>query len=187
MRPYAINVKTGQAFELAAQGNYVRLKTSGVVVKVECLETNESIELEQGDDAFLTGFKSLRVSHTDAADQSVVLQIGNNTRASSSKVGGSVAVSNVNGAFLHSNPNVTNAVGGVVVAAANAARRYLLIQNNHATDILRVTLDGSAPTATHGIKVKAGGYYEPPGFAPTGAVKALSGIASNTDVEVVEA
>jgi hypothetical protein len=72
------------------------------------------------------------------------------------------------------------------VLAANANRRYLLIQNNDTAGIIYVRLDGGAATAATGIKIAAGGSYECAGYVPTGAITAIGDIASNANVVAVE-
>ena len=81
-------------------------------------------------------------------------------------------------------PAVTNASGQV--AAANAARRTLLVQNNHATGNIFITLDGSAATLGNGIKISPGSLILLDVFCPSGAVNAIGDIANNAAVIVVE-
>lgn len=98
---------------------------------------------------------------------------------------GSVTIRNQQGAFSQAQATVTNASGQLL--AANAARRYLLIQNNDTTGIVYVTLDGSAATTANGIKLLPGGAsLELQGYVPSGAINALGSIASNAAVVVVE-
>jgi hypothetical protein len=91
----------------------------------------------------------------------------------------------VNSAFAQSAPAVTNASGNLL--AANANRRTLIIQNNHATGNIFVRLDGAAATTGNGIKIPAlGGTLVLDGFAPTAAITAIGDIANNTAVIVSE-
>jgi len=88
------------------------------------------------------------------------------------------------GAFTQAQKTVTNASAQLL--AANAARRYLLIQNNDATGVVYVTIDGTAATTAKGIKIDAGGSYECAGFCPSGEIRAIGSIASNANVVAVE-
>ncbi len=97
----------------------------------------------------------------------------------------SVAVSNVNSAFGQINAGINNS-GSVVMLAAKANRRYLLIQNNDPIGDIYVNLSGSAATATTGILIKAGESFELNGFCTTAAIQAIGTIASNSKVIVVE-
>lgn len=98
---------------------------------------------------------------------------------------GQVDIVNTGGAFTQAEPAVTNAAGGVTVLAANPIRRYLLVQNNDALANLRVTLDGTAPTAAHGIKLLPGGALELTNYSPTGQVRVIADQATAA-VTVVE-
>lgn len=97
---------------------------------------------------------------------------------------GTVTLSGQSGSFVNASATVTNASATLV--AANAGRRYLLIQNNDATGVIYVTLDGQTATAALGVKIAAGGSIELQGYVPVGAVKAIGSIASNANIVTVE-
>jgi hypothetical protein len=59
--------------------------------------------------------------------------------------------------FTHSVATTGGTTG--VAIAANVSRRYLLIQNNDATDPAFIKI-GAAAVANQGIKIVAGGSYE---------------------------
>lgn len=96
------------------------------------------------------------------------------------------------GTFTHTQPTIANTTS-VTLVASNAERRYLLIQNNSAANVMvslnNDTLTGIAPTATNlGIVIAAGAAYESPSNAcPTAAVTVYqsSGGSINT-VSVIE-
>lgn len=97
---------------------------------------------------------------------------------------GQVTVTNTGGAFTQSQHTVTNASGQL--RAANAARRYLLIQNNDPSGIVYVNVSGAAATVAAGVAIPAGGSYELANYVPTGAINAIGSIASNANVVTVE-
>lgn len=70
--------------------------------------------------------------------------------------------------------------GGVSVLAANANRKGALLRNV-GTANARVTLDGSTPSATHGLLLKPDEVLtlDQP-YCPTGAVKALRSTSTST-------
>lgn len=71
------------------------------------------------------------------------------------------------------------------LVAASGTRKYLLIQNNGATDIY-LNFSGASATIADGVKVgAAGGFYESAGSIVTNAITAISS-ASNAAVIVVE-
>lgn len=113
------------------------------------------------------------------------IQIGiGNGQARYNRSQGSVAVTNVNGAFTQAAATVTTTSAQLL--AAKASRRYLLIQNNDATGDIFVRLDGVAATLTNGVKIAAGGSYELTNYVPTGAITAIGSIASNANIVIVE-
>ena len=124
-----------------------------------------------------------RVEIDVTGTDTVTVGIGNG-QARYNRSQGSVAVTNVSGAFTNAAATVTNA--SAQLKAANATRRYLLIQNNDASGDIYVRLDGTAATIGTGVKIPAGGSYELQGYVPTGAVTAIGSIASNANIVVVE-
>lgn len=81
---------------------------------------------------------------------------------------------------------VTGAAGGVVLLQANPARLSALIINTGANP-MRVTTDGSAPTATHGKRVPSGGALTLDGLnPPTKEVKAIREGGSDTTANASE-
>lgn len=75
---------------------------------------------------------------------------------------------------------IDDTVGGVEILAKNIHRKSAMIINV-GEETMRVTTDGSAPTATHGKPVVAGGalVLSSP-YCPTESVKAIREGASNT-------
>lgn len=121
---------------------------------------------------FSEGFDKYMIKGgANAQTMQVVARFGNKV-SYDQPPNGDVTVTNTGGAFTQSEPAVTNVVSTVL--AANAARRYLLVQNNDPTATLRVTVDGSNATLTHGIKLAQGGALELSNYAPTGAVKVIA-------------
>lgn len=86
------------------------------------------------------------------------------------------------GSFANAAATVTNASASLI--AANAVRKYMLIQNNGAAAIY-ITFGGAA-TLTTGIKIAAGGAYESGEVASTQQVFAIGDIASNPNIVTVQ-
>lgn len=113
------------------------------------------------------------------------VQVGiGNGQARYNRSQGSVAITNVNGAFTQIQKTVTNA--NAILVPNNSARRYLLIQNNDAIGDIYVNLAGAGATLASGLKIPAGGSYECQGYLPTGYIFCIGSIASNANVVVVE-
>lgn len=81
---------------------------------------------------------------------------------------------------------VDGTAGGVILLAANPGRKSALIINT-GSEPMRVTTDGSAPTATHGKLVAAGGSLALSSpYCPTVEVKAIRAGATNTTANASE-
>lgn len=186
MRIRTIKIAPGQAFELTAAGNYVRVRYSAVDLTVENLDVQgEVVELSQGDDVELSEFRNLRISHDSAAEQIVKLLIAKNKKAGSSQVSGVVNFGA--GGMNQGRGSVSNAAS-VQLLPANPSRKYLLLQNNDLSAVMRVTLDGSAAAAGAGFRIEAGGSFELAAFNASGAINAIMETASAAvdNVEWVE-
>lgn len=118
-----------------------------------------------------------------SAADTIKVGIGNG-EARYNRSQGNVAITNVSGAFTQSTKTVTNISASMI--AANAARRYLLIQNKSASGDIYLNLAGAAATVADGVKIAAGASYELQGYLPTGAIFAIGSIASNAEVIAVE-
>jgi hypothetical protein len=74
----------------------------------------------------------------------------------------------------------------IQLLAANTSRKGVMIQNVGASN-MRVTFDGSTPTATHGKRVAPGGMIAlSMPFCATGAIKAIREAGSDTVASVTE-
>lgn len=78
---------------------------------------------------------------------------------------------------------VTNASSQLL--AANAGRKYLLIQNKDSAGTIYVSF-GAAATVANGIKISPGGFWEWDKAIPVNAVHAIGDAANNPNVAVVE-
>lgn len=95
-----------------------------------------------------------------------------------------VTVTNTGGPFAQSAKTVTSSSAQLL--AANAARRYLLIQNKDSSGSIWVNLMGQPSTPSNGILILPGGSFELSAFVPTGEIFAIGSIANNPNVVVVE-
>ncbi len=114
------------------------------------------------------------------------IQVGiGNGQARYNRSQGNVAITNTGGAFTQGQASVTNADQAII--AANANRRFLQVQNNDASAVLRVMLDGTAASATKGFRVQPGQTLDIPNFCPTGAIHAFmeTATAAANNVEFV--
>lgn len=133
----------------------------------------------------LGGFDRYRITSATAQSVQIVARDGVDV-AYDKQPEGTVQVTNWQGAFSQAQATVTTA--SAQLFAAKAARRYLLIQNNDASGIVYVTLNGAAATAANGFQVQpGGGVLELSAFVPPGQINAIGSIASNANVVIAEA
>lgn len=184
-----VTINAGQTLEYFEPGDFFRLlEASGPVDITFYSQGKEVSEAENIGEGFAEKFRTGqfdRVRITSATTQALqfVIRLGADVFYDKPPTG-SVTVENVNGDFSQSQKTVTNASGQLL--AANAARRYLLIQNNDSGGDIYVTLDGTAATTAKGIKITAGGSYECQGYVTTREIRAIGSIASNANVVAVE-
>jgi hypothetical protein len=173
-------------------GNFFRvMAATGETLKIEFYRMGSKLGDAENVGAgyaerFEENFDKVVITSTAAQTVRAVSRLGNDVRYDTPPVG-NVAVTNapaLNGAFVNAQKTVTNASAEML--AANAARRYLLIQNRDGTGDIYVTLDGSAATTGNGIKIEAAGSLELQGYVPIGAINAIGTIANNPNVLTVE-
>lgn len=202
MRPYKLRIPAGEQVEIIAPGNYLRVKSAAVPVLMQSPENSEEAELDQGDAIELSPFNRLLLSHSDAAEQTVIVYIGRGTSMVSSQVGGSVTVSGtVEVANDTGNPLPTVATPAVAMSqaaatvgvasaqllAAKPARKFLMVQNNDATANVYLNLSGAAATVEGGVKIAPGGSLLLDVATPSAAITAIADVATaGNAVTVVE-
>lgn len=87
---------------------------------------------------------------------------------------GTVSLTNLQGAYTNGRATVT-AVAVSTLLAADAARRFVEVQNTDTGIYLRLTVDGVDPTIAQGIRIAPGqSWCSPANFAPVGAIKAIA-------------
>jgi hypothetical protein len=142
MRQIALKVPVGSTLEIAAPGNYIRVNTAAVTLRIEAPEVNASFDMSEGDAVELQDFQRLRITHSDAAEQSIVLLIGKGSRYTSSKVeitsaiediavvlSGAADVTIKQGATLTAPAAVSVGVAATALVAADATRRSVRFFN----------------------------------------------------------
>lgn len=176
MRTRKFVIPAGEALEIAVNGDYLRVMASTVMLYIERDGNGDKIEISEGEDIENWPYKVVRISHDDVTEKVVRLTMGKGSRVGSAKIGGAVSLAGMQGQFTQGRASVTNA--NQALLAANAARRYLMIQNNDAAQVLRVKLDGNAATATEGFRIQPGGSLELNGYQASGAISAMMEVAT---------
>ncbi len=170
-------------------GNFFRIRTATAGIDVEFRRAGKKLAEN------LVSATSAEWAYPEGGfDQVIVTSSGNQLvefdiyagRVGSDAVQGNVSlITGPAGAHVPAAVAITNA--SAVILAANAARKYLLIQNAHASDTLWVRCDGVAAAATPAcLAIPAGGVWEPP-FVPTGEIRGIRSVASGgNNVHVIE-
>lgn len=128
-------------------------------------------------------FNKVRVESAAGGSTHFVARLGNTVGYDKAPTG-DVAV--VGGLFTQTRASVTNVAQ--LLSAGNGSRKYLLIQNNDASAVLRLTVDGSAPGAGAGFRIEPGDLFELPFYCATGEINAImeTATAAADNVEICE-
>lgn len=182
MKSLTLKIKNGVPETIGISGDYVRVKTASVPVRIQVESGDVDATIEQGDALNLKPFTRLVISHADAAEQTITLLIGDGTSADSAKVGGSVAVTGTvavddGGTFASSMAPATIGLVAAAISPANAARRFLLIQNIDAAGVIWIRFNAN-PAIDGGIRLEPGAMLLLEKRAPAGNVQLISNIAA---------
>lgn len=186
MKSITLKIAAGNPEDIGVSGDYVRIKSASVPVRIEAENGQVDATIEEGDALNLKPFTRLRVSHADAAEQTITLLIGNGTSSDSARVGGSIAVAELP-AVAVAMTQTANAVGvaSAQLVAANAARRFLLIQNTDAAANVFLNVAGAAAVLNQGVKLSPGASVLFDVATPGGAVFAIASAATAAGAVVV--
>lgn len=188
MRTITINLQAGVALPVYAGGDYFHLLETTAGIDVEFLR-NQGVFSTARDMEFgffsrpTGGFEGLVM--TSATTQAVKIVVGEGD-GGYNRTTGSVQIIGNQGAFTQVAKSVTNVAQ--VAAASNLARQSLEVQNNSATAVMRLRVDGAAASATSGMRLQPGQSYVPQGYVPTGEISVCMETADATanNVEVIE-
>lgn len=179
MKQITLKIQAGQTEEIGVVGDYVRIKTASVQVRIQVESGDVDATIEQGDALNLKPFTRLVISHADAAEQTITLLIGDGTSADSAKVGGSVSVSNFPAVAVQSMSVGLRTVVGVgatnTAVLAAQARKYCLVQNIGAGKIW-FRFGGSA-AVDDGVLLLPGAAMVFDVVVPNDAINAISDVA----------
>lgn len=131
MRTSSYRIQAGERIEIAASGNYVRVRKSAVELIIENGEKNEIVEVSEGDDFEFSPFKNLYITNAGATTETIKLTISSGKKAGSAKVGGSVAI-----------------VGAVELGANSLAALERVDLNAVTSDLLRFETYGASYKST---------------------------------------
>ena len=179
---YSVTLAANATYELLVDAGYYKIlaATGALNIRRDGGTLLSNLQPGQGE---RVNFTRLQLQDTSGAQNTVQLVVADDSFVDD-RIFGTVTLSPLGATFANANKTVTNASGQLL--AANAARKYLLVQNNGTGDIY-VTLDGTAATTANGVRLAAGGgTMELSTVVPSGAINAIGAIANNPNVVVVE-
>ena len=180
-----------QRLEFSIQGDFFRLMAATQPVLVQYYRNGAEIaEADQVSVGYAERFRGLkfdRIAITNGAtSQSVQIAARDGSEVSyDTPPTGQVTVTNTGGAFTQISGAALVDTVSQELRPAKANRRYLLIQNNHATGIVYVRLDGGAASVSTGAQIHPGGSLELADYCPTGQINAIGSVL-NPNVIVLE-
>lgn len=180
---YEFEVPANGVYRLLVAGDYFKIMTAAGAVNVQA-EWGELKGLLAGQGLEDTPFGYLVFADRSGAANPVRVFVGDEKFIDG--LGGTVNVgqSAVPKSAAFDNLQKTVGVASAQLLAANAARQYLLIQNNDAANAIWVAF-GKAATLAAGVRIIAGGAYELVGIVTTQEVRAIA-ISSNPNIVTVE-
>jgi len=193
MQTFTQTVAGAQTLTFNVPGKYFVLLASQLGVNIRFYRNGKRLELGEiqallpGVEAVLGDLKDAEPSFTQVqidalGADTISFGIGNG-QVRYNRSQGNVAITNLNGAVTQSQNTVANTAGTLV--AANATRRYLLIQNKDGTGNVFINFTTTA-TVANGIKIAPGGsFMADSSFCPNNVISAIGDIASNANVIVV--
>lgn len=181
---YTFTVPANSVYGLSVIGEYFKLLATDGAVNIKA-EWGELKGLVAGQGLKKTPFQRLEIRDASGANNVVRLFVGDEEFIDG--LGGSVSVSQavVARSSAFDNQQKTVGVASASLVAPNAARQALQIQNKSASGNVYLAF-GKPAVIAGGVRVVAGGVYEPPaGVCPTTEIFAIGDIAG-IDVTVVE-
>lgn len=183
-------LQAGQAQEYSERGDFFRLMDAGgpvsvifyragaEVARAEAVGEGYAEKFDQGD------FDKVRIESATLVTVHFITRLGNQVGYDKAPTG-DVNIANRRGTIGRINASIGWAAA-TTIANANPARNYVLVQNTDASIAIRLRVDGTDPTATTGLRIPPGGYWESSAnFAPTAAIKvcAESGVVAVEGLE----
>jgi len=194
MQTYAQTFASATTWELNAPGKYFILLGCSLAVTVRFYVGGRRLDFGEIKSVMAglevggrnEGVEFDRVQVDVQAGDTVTIGIGNG-QVHYNRSNGTVDVNTlapVRGNVAQTAQTVTTAAANI--AAVNATRKYLLIQNKDTTGTIWINFAGTA-TQANGIRIIPGGFFSMDACAlSTQAISAIGDIASNANILVVE-
>lgn len=183
LKVYDFTLTAGGSQVILVESAYFRIMTAAGAVDVigDTFGTLPGVQAGQG--LQNTPYKRLTLRDASGAPNSGTILCSGDLFIDNRTIG-NVELTGQQGAMTQAAANVTNASAQLL--AAKPLRRFLLVQNNHATASVFLNLAGAAATVAAGVKLEPGGSLLLDNFVPSAAIFAIGDTASNTAVIAVE-
>lgn len=200
MLSQSVALGAGQTVKFIDLGNFLRVLSANSAITVRTFRNGqvvtESVGVYSGYAEQFGGdnqFDAVEVYSATAQTVQIVIRNGQIVYYDQAPTGNVSVLNTVNviplnnGAASQSRVSLTNV--NQQILAANAGRKYLMIQNNDAGAVMRVKIDGNAATAAQGFRIPAGSTYVFENFNVTGAINCMMETATGApgNVEFAEA
>lgn len=182
-KKYTFTIGAFGVYRLQVAGDYFKLLQASGAVKVVG-QFGELSGLITGQGLENSDFLDLFFTDESGASNTITVVVGD--RNFIDGVTGAVQITdNVPIRATLGNTAVTVTSASTMIDAANATRKFLLIQNKSTSGTIYLNF-GAAATVANGLKIGPGGSFESAQVCPVNAVYAIGDIGSNPDVVIVE-
>jgi hypothetical protein len=187
----ANSLASGAAWQIEGAGNFFRLLAATGAVRAEFYRNGSLISVTDNVQAGFWRESAQpfdRVRLTDQSGGANALEVvidSDHIGYDRMSISGNISAQAKNGTPTQAAATVTTTSAQLV--AANANRRYLLVQNKSTSGTIYLNFAGAAATTANGLKIGIGEAYESSAaWVSSAQINAIGDIASNPDVVVIE-
>lgn len=191
-----VTLTAGQTYRVRGLGDFFRILQAADPVTVRFYYDGGAVdEAEEVGAGYRTSFRGrqddrfndLEITSATTQDLQFVAQFGGDVAYDAPPTGNVDVltlpdVAPAGGSMTQAEMGVGTA--SVLLLAANANRRYLLIQNKSAAATIYIKLNGNAASVLSGIAIAPGGSYESGPYVPRDAIYAIASAAATSVVFV---
>lgn len=196
MSHYSNTLGAGGVWEIAEAGRFFRLMSAAGPVRVTFYRNGSHVsEIDNVQAGFWRealpkmlnegiDFDCVRIQDRSGGSNALEVMIDmERIGYDRMSISGSVQIAPAGGTPTQASVTVANSSG--LLLAANATRKYLLIQNKSGTGAIFLNFAGAAATTANGVRLGPGQSYESSAaWIATAAINAIGDIANNPDVVV---
>ena len=182
-----IILSAGQTVRFYELGNFVRVLNATALLTIRTYKNSailtEAVDVTGGyAEQFDEPYQSLEIYSATAQTVQIASRLGSQVYYDQAPTGNVSLVNPVLG--VGANTNVTVTTASSLILAANANRKYLIIQNKDASGNIYINF-GATATVANGLKLPPGASYELDSNVLTAAINAIGDIASNTNIVII--